>query len=201
MPLTATHLRSVLPAHVQSWYYQYGAHTTPAILPRPAANRNCTLASVDGRYPQPFPAGGEQQAKPESRAAAPAAAQSTSPLASEHAEIAARLMAAGPGGVDIALLTAAAKALRDVSVLDKQFLRAREVPSSGASALGCKWHWDSSHAAASLHAASRSIALKGSSKPGSLLLPFLPDLRCSSLLPLSARLRITCCLLVFLCPV
>ena len=37
-------------------------------------------------------------------------------------------MAAGPGGVDIALLTAAAKALRDVSVLDKQFLRAREVP-------------------------------------------------------------------------
>lgn len=59
----------------------------------------------------------------------PAAAQSTSPLASEHAEIAARLMAAGPGGVDIALLTAAAKALRDVSVLDKQFLRAREVQS------------------------------------------------------------------------
>ncbi len=38
-------------------------------------------------------------------------------------------MAAGPGGVDIALLTAAAKALRDVSVLDKQFLRAREVLS------------------------------------------------------------------------
>ena len=69
-------------------------------------------------------AGGEQQAQPESKAAAQ---QSTSPLASEHAEIAARLMAAGPGGVDIALLTAAAKALRDVSVLDKQFLRAREV--------------------------------------------------------------------------
>lgn len=39
-------------------------------------------------------------------------------------------MAAGPGGVDIALLTAAAKALRDVSVLDKQFLRVREVPPS-----------------------------------------------------------------------
>lgn len=30
-------------------------------------------------------------------------------------------------GVDIALLTAAAKALRDVGVLDKQLLRAREV--------------------------------------------------------------------------
>lgn len=74
-----------------------------------------------------MPADGDQQAQPEAKAATPVAAQSTSPLASEHAEIAARLMAAGPGGVDIALLTAAAKALRDVSVLDKQFLRAREV--------------------------------------------------------------------------
>jgi hypothetical protein len=36
-------------------------------------------------------------------------------------------MAAGPNGVDVALLTAAAKALRDVGVLDKQLLRAREV--------------------------------------------------------------------------
>lgn len=63
------------------------------------------------------------------------AAQSTSPLASEHAEIAARLMAAGPGGVDIALLTAAAKALRDVSVLDKQFLRVREVGTPISSSL------------------------------------------------------------------
>lgn len=54
-------------------------------------------------------------------------AEKGTPLASEHAEIASRLMAAGPGGVDVALLTAAAKALRDVSVLDKQLLRAREV--------------------------------------------------------------------------
>lgn len=52
---------------------------------------------------------------------------SGTPLASEHEEIAVRLMAAGPGGVDQALLAAAAKALRDVSVLDKQLLRAREV--------------------------------------------------------------------------
>ncbi|CAL8471705.1 g11247 [Coccomyxa elongata] len=48
------------------------------------------------------------------------------PLVSEHEEIAVRLMAAGPSGVDQALLAAAAKALRDVSVLDKQLLRARE---------------------------------------------------------------------------
>ncbi len=52
---------------------------------------------------------------------------SGTPLASEHEEIAVRLMAAGPGGVDQALLAAAAKALRDVSILDKQLLRAREV--------------------------------------------------------------------------
>jgi hypothetical protein len=58
------------------------------------------------------------------------------PLASEHEEIAARLMAAGPGGVDVALLTAAAKALRDVTVLDKQLLRAREVCST---ACGCQF--------------------------------------------------------------
>ncbi|KAK9918082.1 hypothetical protein WJX75_001065 [Coccomyxa subellipsoidea] len=51
---------------------------------------------------------------------------SGTPLASEHEEIAVRLMAAGPSGVDQALLAAAAKALRDVSVLDKQLLRARE---------------------------------------------------------------------------
>lgn len=42
-----------------------------------------------------------------------------------------RLMAAGPGGVDQALLAAAAKALRDVSILDKQLLRAREVSAPG----------------------------------------------------------------------
>lgn len=46
---------------------------------------------------------------------------------SEHEDIAARLVAAGPGGVDVALLAAAAKALRDVGVLDKQLARAREV--------------------------------------------------------------------------
>ncbi|BDA47090.1 probable Laminin-like protein epi-1 at N-terminal half [Coccomyxa sp. Obi] len=51
---------------------------------------------------------------------------SGTPLVSEHEEIAVRLMAAGPSGVDQALLAAAAKALRDVSVLDKQLLRARE---------------------------------------------------------------------------
>lgn len=59
------------------------------------------------------------------------------PWASEHEEIAVRLMAAGPGGVDQALLAAAAKALRDVSVLDKQLLRAREVSASLCKPLGC----------------------------------------------------------------
>lgn len=62
---------------------------------------------------------------------------SGTPLASEHEEIAVRLMAAGPGGVDQALLAAAAKALRDVSVLDKQLLRAREVSASLWKPLGC----------------------------------------------------------------
>ena len=71
---------------------------------------------------------------------------------SEHEEIAVRLMAAGPSGVDQALLAAAAKALRDVSVLDKQLLRAREVPSQSPTACWLmSWQSIPSRGAAFVH--------------------------------------------------
>ncbi|KAK9825855.1 hypothetical protein WJX81_004552 [Elliptochloris bilobata] len=61
-------------------------------------------------------------------AASGAAAGEHEELAGPHPkpeELAGRLLAAGPAGVDQALLAAAAKALRDVSVLDRQLMRAR----------------------------------------------------------------------------
>ena len=105
-------------------------------------------------------------------------------------------MAAGPGGVDIALLTAAAKALRDVSVLDKQFLRAREVPSPGA-ALRHKLYWHPVQAASNLHAASTCFPRSASKAvslqtfvPTFIALLFPASTVCFAMKLLSARLPV-----------
>ena len=91
------------------------------------------LAAGDAAAPAAagLPASGSQPSAPAAPAAAAAAAAGEhEELGGPHPkpeELAGRLLAAGPGGVDQALLAAAAKALRDVSVLDRQLLRARLV--------------------------------------------------------------------------
>lgn len=96
-----------------------------------------TLLAGDAAAPAaasvPASGGGAQPPAPAAPgAAAAAAAGEHEELGGPHPkpeELAGRLLAAGPGGVDHALLAAAAKALRDVSVLDRQLLRSRLVRS------------------------------------------------------------------------
>lgn len=98
------------------------AQTAPVLMAGDAAMP--VAASLPG-------GGGSQPPAPAAPGtAAVAAAGEHEELGGPHPkpeELAGRLLAAGPGGVDHALLAAAAKALRDVSVLDRQLLRSRLV--------------------------------------------------------------------------
>ena len=111
---------------------------TCVLTGEPAAPARASLQPSGGSLP--LPSTGSAPAAGPAAAGPPAAAGEHEEVAGPHPkpeELAGRLLAAGPGGVDQALLAAAAKALRDVIVLDRQLLRARLARSPHSRPLLC----------------------------------------------------------------